>query len=131
MSASDVPAVLAVTAYSAGLRISEACRLRPEDTDSSRGLIHVRLGKGGKDRFVMLSPRLLEILRGYWVKVQPQGGYLFPGRKAGRPITRAAVTKALAAAAACADSRRSRPVEAGRPGVMAWFHGGSVTISPT
>ena len=80
--------------------------LRPEDIDSSRGLIHVRLGKGGKDRFVMLSPRLLEILRGYWVKVQPQGGYLFPGRKAGRPITRAAVRKALAAAAAKAKLRK-------------------------
>ena len=46
LSASPIPAVVAITAYSAGLRISEACRLRPEDIDSARRLIHVRLGKG-------------------------------------------------------------------------------------
>jgi site-specific recombinase XerD len=106
MSASHVSAMVAMTAYSAGLRISEACRLRPEDIDSERRLIHVRLGKGGKDRYVMLSERLLEILRGYWVKVRPQGGWLFPGRKAGEPITRHAVEKAVHAAAAKAKLRK-------------------------
>jgi integrase/recombinase XerD len=106
MSASQIPAVLSMAAYGAGLRVSEACRLRPEDIDSARGLIHVRLGKGGKDRYVMLSPRLLEILRGYWVNVRPQGGWLFPGRKAGKPITRNAVEKAIDVAAAKAKLRK-------------------------
>jgi len=106
MSASQVPAVVSMAAYGAGLRISEACRLRPEDIDSGRKLIHVRLGKGGKDRYVMLSERLLEILRGYWVQVRPQGGWLFPGRKAGKPITPHAVGKALHAAATKAKLRK-------------------------
>lgn len=73
--------VVALTAaYAAGLRISEACRLRPEDIDSKRGLIHVRRGKGDKERCVMLGERLLEILRSYWREVRPEGGWLFPGQ---------------------------------------------------
>jgi integrase/recombinase XerD len=106
MLASLISAVVAMAAYSAGLRISEACRLRPEDIDSARKLIHVRLGKGGKDRYVMLSECLLEILRAYWVQVRPQGGWLFPGRKAGEPITRGAVAKALHEAATKAKLRK-------------------------
>ena len=82
--------MVSVAAYGAGLRTSEACRLRPEDIDSARGLIHVRLGKSGKDRYVMLSERLPQVLHGYWVQVRPEGGWLFTGRKAGKPITHAA-----------------------------------------
>jgi integrase/recombinase XerD len=106
MSTSQVSAVVSMAAYGGGLRISEACRLRPEDIDSARKLIHVRLGKGGKDRFVMLSERLLEILRGYWVQARPAGGWLFPGRKAGEPITRTAVAHAIHAAATKAKLRK-------------------------
>jgi integrase/recombinase XerD len=106
MASSQVSAVVSMAAYGGGLRIGEACRLRPEDIDSARKLIHVRLGKGGKDRYVMLSERLLEILRGYWVQVRPQGGWLFPGRKAGRPITRGAVERALDVAATRAKLRK-------------------------
>lgn len=105
-AASLIPAVVAMTAYGAGLRVGEACRLRPEDIDSTRRLIHVRLGKGNKDRFVMLGERLLAILRGYWVKTRPQGGWLFPGRKQGEPISPAAINKALSAAAEKAGIRK-------------------------
>lgn len=93
--ASLAPTVILMTAYGAGLRISEACRLRPEDIDSNRGLIHVRLGKGGKDRYVMLSDRLLRALRGYWVRVHPSGGWLFPGRDPSKPLTTGGVRRAL------------------------------------
>ena len=98
--------MVSVAAYGAGLRTSEACRLRPEDIDSARGLIHVRLGKSGKDRYVMLSERLPQVLHGYWVQVRPEGGWLFPGRKAGKPITCRAVAMALDAAAAKAKQRK-------------------------
>jgi len=90
-----VPAMALTTAYAAGLRISEVCRLRVEDIDSKRGLIHVRLGKGNKDRYVMLSRRLLLALRAYWVQRRPQDGWLFPGAKRGRPLTPNAVQQAL------------------------------------
>jgi len=94
-TSSLVPTMVSMAAYAGGLRISEACRLRPEDIDSERMLIHVRLGKGNKDRFVMLSEHLLMVLRAYWKKVRPQGGWMFPGRKRGEPISRTAVGKAL------------------------------------
>ena len=61
-----------MTAYAAGLRISEVSRLRVDDIDSQRMVIRVRQGKGQKDRYVMLSPRLLEILRDYWKAVRPR-----------------------------------------------------------
>jgi integrase/recombinase XerD len=93
-----VPAMALMTAYGAGLRISEACRLRPEDIDSTRGLIHVRLGKGQKDRYVMLSERLLGALRGYWVQVRPQGGWLFPGSQKGKHLSPHTVRRALSEA---------------------------------
>jgi site-specific recombinase XerD len=94
-----IPAMVAMTAYAGGLRIGEACRLRPEDIDSERMLIHVRLGKGKKDRFVMLSWQLLLVLRAYWKAVQPKGGWLFPGRETGTHISDSAVEKALKVAA--------------------------------
>jgi len=105
-TASLVPAMVSMAAYAGGLRIGEACRLRPEDIDSARMLIHVRLGKGQKDRFVMLSEHLLMVLRAYWKKTQPEGGWMFPGRKKGEPISRTAVGKALKAAAKKAGIRK-------------------------
>lgn len=90
-----VPKMALTTAYGAGLRLGEVCRLRPEDIDSARGLIHVRLGKGRKDRYVMLGSRLLLALRVYWGKVKPTGGWLFPGSKSGQPLSPDAVRKAL------------------------------------
>ena len=93
-SSSLVPAMALTTAYGAGLRISEVCRLQVDDIDGKRKLIHVRLGKGGKDRYVMLADRLLEGLRQYWVKVKPKG-WLFPGRKKGAHLHPTAVRWAL------------------------------------
>ena len=76
------------------MRVSETCRLKVGDIDGKRKLIHVRLGKGGKDRYVMLGDRLLEGLRQYWAKVKPEG-WLFPGAKRGQPLSPDAVRKAL------------------------------------
>lgn len=84
-----------MTAYGAGLRISEACSLETADIDSDRMLIHVREGKRSKDRYVMLSDRLLEALRVYWRSARPKGTYLFPGMIPGRPITSGAVQRVL------------------------------------
>lgn len=89
---------LMTTVYAAGLRIGEACRLRVEDIDSARMLLLVRNGKGGKDRAVMLSVRLLTILREYWRAERPRLPYLFWGSRG--PIDTETVRKVLRAAAA-------------------------------
>jgi len=88
------------TCYAAGLRISEAVHLKPTDIDRQRMVIRVEQGKGQKDRYVMLSPKLLETLCGYWRAVRPQGGWLFDGDVAGHPITTDAVELA------CRKARR-------------------------
>lgn len=67
-----------MTTYAAGLRLSELCRLRPEHILSERGQIRVEQGKGRKDRYTVLSPRLLEQLRAYWRVYRPAGGWMFP-----------------------------------------------------
>ena len=84
-----------MSAYGAGLRVSEACSLGVSDIDSKRMLIHVREGKRSKDRYVMLSRRLLDVLRAYFKSARPQGPYLFPGDIPGRPITTDAVQRVL------------------------------------
>jgi integrase/recombinase XerD len=83
------------TAYAAGLRISEVCGLRIADIDSQRMRIHVRSGKGKKDRYVMLGEGLLALLRQYYQKARPKGEYLFPGYKPHRPICTTAVNQVL------------------------------------
>ena len=80
--------------YAAGLRISEAVSLRPADIDSRRMVVRVEQGKGRKDRYVMLSPRLLEILRDYWRRTRPAGEWLFPGLIPGRHVSKDAVEQA-------------------------------------
>jgi integrase/recombinase XerD len=85
--------VILTTCYAAGLRISEAVRLKATAIDSSRMVVRVEQGKGRKDRFVMLSPMLLEILRRYWKGVRPKE-WLFPGIRDARPITKDAVEAA-------------------------------------
>lgn len=95
-----------IAAYGAGLRISEARRLRVEDVDSKRMLLHIRGAKRGKDRFVLLSPRLLAALRGYWAEARPGEPYLFPGDRSQEPVSNDAVRKVLKRALAEADFRK-------------------------
>jgi len=73
------------TAYAAGLRASEAASLKVANIDSSRMVIRVEQGKGGRDRYVMLSSQLLRILRSYWRIARP-AQWLFPGRDPEHPI---------------------------------------------
>lgn len=82
-----------MTAYAAGLRVSEAIHLKVTDIDSQRMVLRVDQGKGNKDRYVMLSPRLLESLRAYW-KLERPTTWMFPGNIPGRPITKDAVEQA-------------------------------------
>jgi integrase/recombinase XerD len=79
-----------MTCYAAGLRISEAVSLKPTHIDSQRMVIRVEQGKNRKDRYVMLSERLLEILPHWWRVAKPKN-WLFPGKIPGQHITRFAV----------------------------------------
>jgi integrase/recombinase XerD len=80
------------TCYAAGLRISEAVRLTSAVIDSQRMVLRIEQGKGQKDRYVMLSPKLLEILRDWWRVSRPKH-WLFPGDRPDHPITRHAVER--------------------------------------
>lgn len=73
-------------AYGAGLRVSEACGLCVGDIDSQRMVIHVRSGKGGRDRYAMLSPILLDALRQYYRAERPPKPHLFPSAVPGKPL---------------------------------------------
>ena len=73
-----------MTVYGAGLRLSEACRLKPRHIDSARMQIRVEQGKGRKDRYTLLSPRLLEELRAYWRMFRPRQ-WLFPASRQPEP----------------------------------------------
>ena len=79
--------VILTSCYAAGLRISEAVRLRIPAIDSKRMVIRVEQGKGQKDRYVMLSAPLLEIMRNYWEAARPKD-WLFPGDQPDQPISR-------------------------------------------
>lgn len=70
---------LLLTAYAAGLRVSEVVALQLSDIDAERGVLRVRQGKGARDRTTLLSPRLLEALRAYWRQERPEP-WLFPSR---------------------------------------------------
>ena len=82
---------LLMTAYAAGFRASELGRLQVSHIDSRRMLLRVDQGKGSKDRYVPLSPRLLEELREYWRRERPRR-WMFPGQLSGRPMTRHGVS---------------------------------------
>ncbi len=111
--------VVLTVCYATGLRISEAVRLKPAAIDSKRMVIRVEQGKGRKDRYVMLPPKLLDMLRDYWKRTHP-GEWLFPGPRPGQPISpltidrtcrevrlRCGIGKPVAAAFAAPRLRRS------------------------
>jgi site-specific recombinase XerD len=77
-SANRLHRTMLMTMYSTGVRRAELCRLKTSDIDSQRMVVHVRQGKGRRDRDVPLSPALLEELRGYWRWMKPKT-FLFPG----------------------------------------------------
>ena len=83
-----------LTCYGAGLRIAEAIALRPSDIDSQRMLLRVEHGKGGKDRYAMLSPCLLEVLRAYFRLLRPSKPWLFPSWRPDKHVTAGAVQTA-------------------------------------
>ena len=80
--------------YSCGLRRSELLSLKPADIDSNRNLIHIRLGKGKKDRVVPLSSKVLEMLRAYYVTYKPKH-WLFEGQTAGQPYDERSLSEVL------------------------------------
>jgi len=92
--------------YAAGLRISECIHLKASDIDSQRMVIRIDQGKGHKDRYVMLSPKLLETLRGYWKAVRPKE-WLFEGDIAGQPINRSSVELACQKACQLPGNRKA------------------------
>jgi len=99
-----------MTLYASGLRIREACSLQVGQIDSKRMLIHVQRGKGNRDRYVMLSERLLHALRLYWKQHRPPGPFLFPGHSPGLPITPGSVRRALHCAVShCGLHKRVTP----------------------
>jgi len=94
--------VALTTAYGAGMRVGEVVRLQTTSIDSSRMLIRIEHGKGGKDRYVGLSAQLLQILRTYWRLARP-GRWLFPGREPTEPVSVATLQEACRQAARQAE----------------------------
>ena len=97
---------LLTTLYATGLRVSEVTNLVVTDIDSRRMIVQVRQGKGRKDRFVMLSPTLLTLLRQYWKAYQPRH-WLFPGQNRNHPINDATAYRICQQAALAAKLSKS------------------------
>jgi integrase/recombinase XerD len=93
--------VALTTAYAAGLRVSEVAALKVRDIDSLRMVVRIERGKGGKERYAMLSETLLGILRNYWRLAHP-ASFLFPGRSADKAIEPAVLHAACRSATVAA-----------------------------
>jgi site-specific recombinase XerD len=92
-------------AYGAGLRVSEVAALKVSDIESKRMMLRVEQGKGRKDRYAMLSPTLLELLRDWYRIARPQG-WLFPGQDPTNPITTRQLTRACHVAGNMANLKK-------------------------
>ena len=95
--------------YATGLRLVEACRLETRDIDATRGVIHVRNGKGGSERLVTLGPRLLYTLRSYWKFVRPPSPWLFASARGTHVSPEVARTALRLACAQAGIARRITP----------------------
>ena len=91
--------------YGCGLRASEVVSLKVSDIDSAQMVIRIEQGKGRKDRYVMLSPELLDMLREWWKAARPQG-WLFPGRPAVNPLTTRQLNRLFHLAAEAAETKK-------------------------
>lgn len=100
---------LLMTVYGSGLRASELVHLKPEHIDSERMMIQVVDGKGSKDRYTILPPRLLSELRDYWRKCHP-GQWLFPGQDRTKPMSRCTPTRIFNNAKALVGITKGRGV---------------------
>jgi site-specific recombinase XerD len=99
------------TAYGAGLRVAEVVALKVGDVDSTRMMLRVEQGKGRRDRYAMLSPQLLALLRAWWREGRRLGvmlpqGWLFPGRNPVNPLTTRQLRRAVHAAAEAAEIKK-------------------------
>ena len=92
--------------YGAGLRVGEAVAVKVSDIDSERMLLRIQQGKGGKDRYAMLSPRLLTVLRAYWRAAKLNGDHLFPAWRAGKHLNASALQRACRDAALSSGIRK-------------------------
>src|SRR4029077_19048833 len=97
--------VIFSTLYGTGLRVSEALHLRVADLDSQRMMIRIEQGKGHRDRYVPLSPKLLKLLRTYCRTLRQQP-WLFPGQSPIQPLSREAVGDAIVRASARAGLKK-------------------------
>jgi site-specific recombinase XerD len=105
-------------AYGAGLRVSEIANLKVSDIDSGRMTLRVERGKGQRERYVMLSPQLLTILREWWRAARPPV-WLFPGQNPINPVTERQINRAMQVAAKAAGILKARlaPHPAALPGL--------------
>jgi site-specific recombinase XerD len=99
------------TAYGAGLRVSEVVALKVGDVDSTRMMLRIEQGKGRRDRYAMLSPQLLALLRAWWREGRRRGvmlpqGWLFPGRDPVNPLTARQLRRAVHDAAEAAEIKK-------------------------
>ena len=100
---------LLMTSYASGLRVSEVVRLKVTDIDSQRMMIRVEQGKGNKDRYTILSRRLLEELRTYWKKYRPTL-WLFPGYDPNFPMDRGRASRIFSLALSRAEIHKGRGI---------------------
>ncbi len=126
--------VILTTCYAARLRVSEARHLQIGDIDSQRMVLHVVQGKGNRDRYVMLSPTLLEQLRAWWRAARP-ATWLFPGQRPCQPMDKGAVQWACRLARV--RSRLTKPVPAPISGpssscsaIVDWRRPRAISASP-